>query len=87
MQKDPLVTNFSIKAFMSDQTNAVKVDNASKNHIVNSFSFYLILILLVMNNLCILFIEYSYCNLFSPHNYLKNLSVQSGKTFTFHRRK
>ena len=82
MQKDPLVTNFSIKAFMSDQTNAVKVDIITNNHIVHNFSFYFISILLVMNNLLFnyFFLKFNFCNLFTPQFHMKKVCVQSGIT-------
>ena len=83
MLKDPLVIYICIYLiYMSDQTNAVKVDIGTGNHFVNIFLF--VIIFVAMNNLI--------CNIYSPLNliypppYNMNKSVQSDKTFTFTRR-
>ena len=85
----PLVTVFPVLINqMSDQTNAVKVDIGTKNHLVHIYSSYILLLntLMVVNNLA--FTTTSLPNLNPPHhsfNTLQGTGVLSGRTFTFSR--
>ena len=81
MQKDPLVTFMLSLTNMSDQTNAVKVCIGTKNHFVNIFIMYFLLLVVVMNSL--LNSIYSLPFILSPLTFYQQQGVQSGSTFIF----